>query len=89
MRVSSVSAGAREGRDPVRASGERSAVRYHRLVQHVHALGPRPLGELLLQVAADRDALLDQLEVLAAWDSAVIRWFGADDWYRLPLRSVT
>ena len=49
-------------------------------MRDLHRLGPRPTGELLLEVAADRDDLLRRLEDLARWDPAVVAWLGADDW---------
>ena len=66
----------------------RDLLRFRRLVRHLHRLGPRPVGELLLEVAADQDELLRRLEDLARWDPAVVAWLGADDWRDILPRRV-
>ena len=50
----------------------RDALRFRRLVRHLHRLGPRPTGELLCEVADDRDRLLERLEHLAQFTPAQI-----------------
>ena len=64
----------------------RDALRFRRLVRHLHRLGPRPTGELLLEVADDRDRLLERLEHLARFTPAQIAALGADDWLDLKPR---
>ena len=63
--------------------------RYHYLVRRLHRLGPRPVGELLVEVTPDQDDLLLRLEQMALWDQATIRWLGADDWHTLEPRAVS
>ena len=58
----------------------RDLPRFRRLVRHLHGLGPRPVGELLLEVADDRDLLLERLEHLAQFDPEFARLMGAHDW---------
>ena len=54
-------------------------------VRHLHACGPRPLGELLSEILANtcpqcRDLTQERLERYAEMDPKVLRWLGADDW---------
>ena len=51
--------------------------RINHLASRIHALGPRPLAELLNEVAAGRD-LFERLEVYAALPADVIKAFGGD-----------
>ena len=57
----------------------RRDLRFHRLTERLHRLGPRPVGELLLEVAAGRD-LLEALEEYVALDPAAVARLGARDW---------
>ena len=54
--------------------------RFRHLVRRLHALGPRPTGELLLVVAGDRERLFERLEHLAQFDPEFARLMGAHDW---------
>jgi hypothetical protein len=64
----------------------RDALRFRHLVRRVHNLGPRPVGELLLEVADDQDLLLELLEDYARFSPAQIAALGADDWLDLMPR---
>jgi hypothetical protein len=65
----------------------RANPRYHRLTERLHWLGPRPIGELLLEVAAGRD-LIQALEEYAQLDPGTVARLGARDWPPLPLELV-
>ena len=53
-------------------------------VRRLHALGPRPTGELLAEIATRHPAVAPVLRArlarYAAMDPDVVRWLGADDW---------
>lgn len=61
-----------------------TARHYRAQIRRLHALGPRPVGELLVEiVAAAPEAapvLAERLEVYAGMDPDTVAWFGADDW---------
>jgi hypothetical protein len=67
MRISSVAAELRHD------------LRFRRLTERLHRLGPRPLGELLIEVAAGDD-LLDTLERNTRHSPKFVRYVGARDW---------
>ena len=55
--------------------------RLEHMVERVHNLGPRPLGELLAEIARStgQSALIaDRVQAYAALDPAVLRAVGAD-----------
>ncbi len=58
--------------------------RFHRLVDHLHRLGVRPLGELLLQLVGTQDdartALVVLLEQYRQLDVDVVLAVGGDCW---------
>jgi hypothetical protein len=54
--------------------------RFRHLVGRVWHLGPRPFGELLLDVAADHGALIRRLERYARIDPALVEAADARDW---------
>jgi hypothetical protein len=54
-----------------------SAVRLQRLVARLHALGPRPMYELVRELAAGAD-LFDRLEVYSRLDPHIVRALGGD-----------
>jgi hypothetical protein len=56
----------------------RQEPRFHRLTERVHRLGPRPVGELLLEVAAGRD-LIEAPEDYARHDPEFVAYVGARD----------
>jgi len=65
---------------------------FHRRVRRLWRLGPRPVGELLLELAAisGRRTWLDQrLEDYANLDGAAIDAVGARDWPAPPLHVIT
>jgi hypothetical protein len=53
--------------------------RFHRLCERLHGLGPRPLGEWLLEVAEGRD-LLELLEEYSRFDPFSVARLGGRDW---------
>jgi hypothetical protein len=57
----------------------RRCARFRRLTERLHRLGPRPVGELLLEVANGRD-LIEALEEYARLDPALVRRLDARDW---------
>ena len=54
--------------------------RFRRLVRHVHGLGPRVLGEILLRLVPDRGALIRELQRYDRYDAGFARAAGAADW---------
>ena len=65
--------------------------RFRGLTRHLHRLGPRPLGELLLEIARDHDlepALVAKLEVYADLDPVAVPLLGACDWPSVPVSVV-
>ena len=61
--------------------------RFERLVERVHALGARPLAELLAEIAAvtgQHVRVVDLVEEYAALDPAVLRAVGADHFPPMP-----
>jgi hypothetical protein len=65
----------------------RSDLRFRYLTARLHQLGPRPIGELLLEVAAGRD-LITALEEDAALDPRTMAIVGARDWPPVPIARV-
>jgi hypothetical protein len=65
----------------------RACLRSRHLTERLHALGPRPVGELLIEVAAGRD-LLDALEEYSRLEPRTVAVIGARDWPPLPLARV-
>jgi hypothetical protein len=65
----------------------RSDPRYQRLTECIWRLGPRPVGELLLEVSAGRD-LIETLETYCALDPRTVAIVGARDWPPVPMRAV-
>jgi hypothetical protein len=53
---------------------------FRRLVRRAHGLGPRPLGELLLEAAPDHRVLIRRLERCADLDPAAVDAAGGRDW---------
>ena len=62
--------------------GPLSDLRFARLVRHLHRLGPRPLSELLRELAGNDDGLqadtLFLLEKYGALDPEIVRALGGD-----------
>jgi hypothetical protein len=70
-------------------SALRADPRFRRMVDHLHQLGPRPVGELLIEIAHKHgieDDTLDLLEKFAGLDPATVAALEARDWPPLPLR---
>ena len=62
--------------------------RLERMVERVHALGPRPLGELLAEIATatgEPGLIADRLQAYAGLDPEVIRALGGDRFAPMPL----
>ena len=60
--------------------------RFQRIIERVHALGPRPLAEMIAEIAAvtgQHVLVVDLVEEYAQLDRAVLRFLGAD---RFPPR---
>jgi hypothetical protein len=67
--------------------GHRQNLRFRRLSERVWRLGPRPVGELLIEVAAGRD-LIQALEAYAALDAAAVLRLEARAWPPDPIHEV-
>jgi hypothetical protein len=71
----------------------RTNPRMQRIVEHVHRCGPRPVGEMLIELleeAGADPAVLDRLEN-RGWDRLdpeTVRQVGGRDFPRPPLRGV-
>ena len=65
-----------------------SSPRYARLIEHLHRLGPRAIGELLRSIAEEPSDLISELERYGRLDPSVIRAIGADRFPPTPLRLV-
>ena len=67
--------------------------RFQRLVEHLHALGPRPIGEFLLELAAgDPDmeiTIQANLERYARLDADMVKAIGGDRFPAIPLHTVS
>ena len=66
--------------------------RFERQVVCVHALGPRPLAELLIEIAnlTDRpDIVADRVRAYADLDLAFLRYLGGDRFPPMPLQVLT
>ena len=66
----------------------RADPRFRRQVSHLHALGPRPVGELLIEVAGDERRLSEALDRYAGLGPALVMALDAREWPRPPLRAV-
>ena len=69
-----------------------TAVKFQRLVGHLHALGPRPVAELLTElVGTDEQARSDVfclLEKYRGLDPALVRALGGNDFALPPIHAV-
>jgi hypothetical protein len=68
----------RQGLSTIRP--RRATAGFRALVRQAHALGPRPLGEILLELVPDEQKLVARLEQLASLDRELIVAIGAADW---------
>mgnify|MGYP000172643782 CR=1 FL=1 len=57
-------------------------------VRHLHRLGPRPVGHLLLEVARDPQRLMPLLDDAKRWSPEEIAQLDARDWPEPPLWGV-
>ncbi len=68
-----------------------AGTRFERQVVRVHALGPRPLGELLIEIAShtgQSSFIAHRLEEYARLDRDILRALGADRFPPMPLEVV-
>lgn len=66
----------------------RSTPRLQRIVERVHAAGPRPTAELLIELleqAGADPAILERLHRWASIDPRIVRQLGGDRFPRPPL----
>lgn len=74
----------RPSHDPQPLAGPR----FERLVKRLHRLGPRPLAELLIEIAhrtGQSKFIADRLQAYAELDPAIVRALGADSFPQMPL----
>jgi hypothetical protein len=84
---STVQDAAQDSSRPRPSQALRCDLRFRRLVEHLHQLGPRLVGELLL--AAERgieDEILARLERYGRLDPAMVATIEARDWPPPPIR---
>ncbi len=65
--------------------------RLERMIEHVHALGPRPLAEMLAEIARSTgqpDLVVDLVEKYARLDPEIVHALGADRFPPVPLEVV-
>lgn len=65
---------------------------YRRQVDRLHALGPRPLGELLVEIARNSSApavVADAIDRYADLDPGIVHQLGGDRWPAMPLHEVS
>ena len=58
-----------------------AGLRHERMVESVHALGVRPLAEMLAEIAVATgrpDIVADRIEAYARLDPEIVRFLGAD-----------
>ncbi len=62
--------------------------RFQRIIERVHALGPRPLAELLAEIATatgQHVRVVDLVEEYAQLDPDLLRFLGGDSFAPMPL----
>lgn len=67
-------------------------LRFNHLADLVHALGPRPLAELLREIATETDCvdlITAKLEAYAALDPETVAALGADRFAPSPIRLIS
>jgi hypothetical protein len=67
--------------------GLRRNPRYRFLTERLHRLGPRPVAEAIIEVAAGRD-VIEVLEQFARFEPEFVEYVGACDWPPLPIARV-
>ena len=63
--------------------------RFEHLCRQVHALGPRPMAELLAEIATatgEPNLIADRLQAYAALDAEIVRAVGGDRFAPMPLQ---
>ncbi len=68
-----------------------TGLHFERQVERVHNLGPRPLAELLAEIAiatGESDLIADRVEAYSRLDPAVLRAIGGDRFPPMPLEVV-
>ncbi len=66
-------------------------LRFHRLVEKLHRLGPRAVGELLAEIGEQlscRTFIDQRLEAYGQFDPELIRKLGGNEFPRPPLHQV-
>ena len=72
----------------MQCSAEIDGPRFERMVARVHALGVRPLAEMLAEIAiatGKLDLIADHVEAYARLDPEIVRALGADSFPPMPL----
>jgi hypothetical protein len=83
--------GTRHSRPRRPAQHRRCCPRFRGLTQHLHQLGPRPVGELLLALADAHGIegdILARLEKFAELDPVAVARLGGRTWPPVPLSEV-
>ncbi len=65
--------------------------RFERQIARVHALGPRPLAEMIAEIATatgEPGLIADRLQAYAGLDPEILRALGADSFPPMPLELV-
>lgn len=65
-----------------------SDLRFRRQVEHLHRLGPRALGEFLVQLSGNGRGLRATLREYQKLTPEVLAIVGGDEWPPLPLHAV-
>ena len=68
-----------------------AGVHFERLVERVHNLGPRPLAELLTEIAtvtSEPGLIADRLQAYAALDPEIVRFVGGGHFPKMPMQVV-
>ncbi len=62
--------------------------RFEYMVEHLHRLGPRPVAELLVEIATvtgEPGLIADRIQAYAGLDPEIVRALGADRFPPMPL----
>ena len=81
----------RRNRRDLQCSARLDSPRLERMVERVHALGPRPLGEMLAEIAhrtGQHVRVVDLVEEYAQLDPDLLRFLGGDSFAPMPLEVV-
>ncbi len=61
---------------------------FERAIEHLHRLGPRPLAELLIEIAkatGEPGLIADRIAAYAALDPEIVRFVGGNHFPKMPL----